>query len=208
MRVGVLFEASGIVRDAFAARGHDAISVDVRPSQRPGPHVVDDVFAFLGTQAFADLDLVIMHPPCTFLARSGLHWNNRVPGRHACTLKALDDVRRLMEACRGKRWALENPPGAIGSAIRKPTQTVQPYEYGHDASKMTCLWMDGLLPLRPNPAMRVPGRIARRPDGRPVERWSNQTDGGENNVPERKDRWAIRSQTYQGIADGMAEAWG
>ena len=223
MKVAVLYEASGTVRDAFAARGHDAVSVDLRPCYgAPGAHAVADVFDWLtGEGARSGLDLVVAHPPCTYLAGSGLHWNNRVPGRAACTLHALDHVRRLFIHLDllARRYAVENPAGRIGSRIGPATQYVQPYDFGHDASKNTGLWLSGLPPLRPT--LRVPGRLVPRyramgasdrargnvgPEY--LERWSNQTDSGQNVLAPSPERWSLRSTTYPGIAAAMADQWG
>lgn len=214
MRVAVLYEASGRVRDAFTARGHDAISVDLRASASPGPHAIGDVLAWLRSDDARGLDLAIAHPSCRYLAVSGLHWNARSYGRHACTLHALDHVRQLMALldAAGARWAIENPRSAIGSNIRKADQVIQPHNFGADASKETYLWLSRLPRLRAT--QRVPGRIV--DDGRAqlglfgtgVERWENQMDDGQNRLPETADRWAIRSETYPGVADAMAQQWG
>jgi hypothetical protein len=184
----VLFEASGIVRDALIARGHDAVSVDFRPTERPGPHIQDDVFQYLATRDFRSRSLVIAHPDCTYLAVSGLHWNGRVPGRAEKSEAALVQVQCLIEQFQGKLWAIENPVGLIGSRVRKAFDIVQPYEFGDDASKRTCFY--GNLPkLRRDPAKRVPGRIVRDPvTGKEVERWSNQTDSGQNRLGPSEDR--------------------
>jgi len=178
MRVAILFEASGIVRDAFAARFHDAVSVDTRPTQSPGAHYQMDAFAFLETPAFAAAELVIMHYTCTYLCGSGLHWNNRVHGREMMTRRALDQVGQLISACRHKLWAIENPVGLIGTRIKPAFDTVQPYEFGDDASKRTCFY--GNLPkLRRDPGRRYPGRVVvDKRTGKTVERWSNQTNQG------------------------------
>lgn len=203
MRIGIFFEASGKVRDAFLQRGFDAVSVDLRPTESPGPHIQADVFDHLDD----GWDAAIMHPTCTFLTVSGLHWNKRRPERAAKTEAALEDVRRLM-AAPIPRWAIENPVGCISTRIKRPDQTIQPYEFGEDASKRTCLWLKGLPRLRSTG--RFAGRLVEWPrgSGRLVERWSNQTDSGQNALTPSEDRWALRSATYAGIADAFADQWG
>lgn len=196
MRVLVACEYSGTVRDAFIARGHDAMSCDLLPTDVPGPHYQGDVFDIIDD----GWDLMVAHPPCTYLCSSGLHWNKRVPGRQELTEEALEFVRRLMDAPI-KRIAIENPIGCIGTRIRKADQTIQPWQFGHDASKATCLWLNGLMPLRPTDI--VEPRIV---GGK--KRWGNQTDSGQNRLPPSEDRWKIRSETYSGIARAMAEQWG
>ena len=196
MRVLVACEFSGIVRDAFIARGHDAISCDLLPSERGGPHIIGDVFDALGFLVTAP-DLMIAHPPCTYLSVSGLHWNTRRPERAALTEEALDFVRALLRAPI-ERIAMENPIGCISSRIRKPDQIVQPWQFGEDASKATCLWLKNLAPL-------VPTNIL--PGGRKARR-ANQTASGQNRLGPSADRWKLRSLTYQGIADAMADQWG
>jgi hypothetical protein len=146
-----------------------------------------------------DWDLMIAHPPCTFLCASGLHWNKRRPERAQQTEDALDFVRQLLDAPIA-RIALENPIGCISTRIRKPDQTIQPHQFGHDASKATCLWLKGLPPLASTD--QIAPRLV---DGR--KRWGNQTDSGQNKLPPSADRWKIRSETYQGIADAMANQW-
>ena len=199
MRVLVACEYSGTVRDAFLDRGHYAMSCDLLPceSQASGDHYQGNVMDILDH----DWDLMIAHPPCTYLCSSGLHWNNKRPGRAALTLEALDFVRILL-AAPVPRIALENPIGCISTKIRPYDQTVQPYQYGHDASKTTCLWLKNLPPLRPTGF--VEPRIV---NGK--RRWANQCDnGGQDKLPPSADRWKIRSLTYQGIADAMADQWG
>lgn len=196
MRVLIACEFSGTVRTAFEDLGHDALSCDLLPTEKPGKHYQGDIIDVLND----GWDLMIAHPPCTFLCSSGLHWNKKRPERAQMTLDALSFVRLLLDAPIPK-IALENPIGAISTKIRKPDQTIQPYQFGHDASKATCLWLKNLPPLRPT--QYVEPRII---DGKP--RWGNQTDSGQNKLPPSKDRWKIRSETYQGIAEAMANQWG
>lgn len=193
LRVLVACEFSGIVRDAFAARGHSALSCDLLPSERPGPHHRGDVRALLAD----GWDVLIVHPPCTYLAASGLHWNTRRPERAALTEEALAFVRFLLSAP-VPRIALENPVGCVSTRVRKPDQILQPWQFGHAESKATCLWLKGLPPLRPSNVLPLPAS----------GRWANQTANGQNAVPERRDRWKDRSRTYPGIAAAMAEQWG
>lgn len=196
MRVLVACEFSGAVRDAFAARGHDAWSCDLLPSETSGKHYVGDARDFLG----AGWNLLIAHPPCTYLCSSGLHWNTRRPGRVALTEKALELVRAFLDAPI-ERIAVENPQGCISTRIRPASQYIQPYDFGADASKKTGLWLKNLPPLMPT--KRIAGRIV---NGK--ERWSNQTDSGQNRLGPSDTRWSERSKTYAGIANAMAEQWG
>lgn len=196
MKILVACEYSGTVRDAFIARGHEAISCDLLPTDVEGPHYEGDLFDIIND----GWDLMIAHPPCTYLCSSGLHWNKRTPGRQELTDEALEFVQRLLDAPIGK-IALENPIGCISTKIRKPSQIIQPWQFGHDASKATCLWLKG-LPLL-TPTQLVEPRIV---DGK--KRWANQTDSGQNKLPPSEDRWKIRSETYRGIAEAMASQWG
>ena len=193
MRVLVACEFSGAVRDAFISMGHDAMSCDLLPSDAPGPHYCGDVRDLIDN----GWDLMIAHPPCTYLAVSGLHWNKRRPERAKLTEDALDFVRLLLDAPI-PRIALENPVGCISSRIRKPDQIIHPWQFGHDASKATCLWLKG-LPLLHHTEVLLGGRQARR---------ANQTASGQNKLPPSPDRWKLRSLTYSGIAKAMAEQWG
>ena len=195
MRVLVACEYSGTVRDAFLKAGHDAISCDLLPTDVAGPHYQGNVMDIIDQ----GWDLMIAHPPCTYLCSSGLHWNKRRPERAKQTEDALDFVRLLLAAPIPK-IVIENPIGCISTRIRPPDQTVQPWQYGHDASKATCLWLKGLPPLRPTGF--VEPRIV---DGK--RRWANQTDSGQNRLPPSADRWKIRSETYSGIADAMVSQW-
>ncbi|NDH86512.1 DNA cytosine methyltransferase [bacterium] len=202
MKVLVACEYSGTVRDAFISMGHEAMSCDLLPTDVPGPHYQGDVFDIINQ----GWDMMIAHPPCTYLCVSGLHWNKRVEGRDAKTDEALEFVKRLLDAPI-QRIALENPVGCISKRIRKPEQIIQPYEYGDDAAKKTCLWLKNLPKLRPTD--RVRGCKVKTPSGKIVERWSNQCDNyGQDKTPPSPDRWKIRSKTWQGIADAMASQWG
>lgn len=193
MRILVACEYSGRVRDAFIARGHDAMSCDLLPTDAPGPHHQGDVRDLLTQQ----WDLLIAFPPCTYLCSSGLHWNTRVPGRAELTQDALDFVRLLL-AAPIERIALENPVGCISTQVRKPDQVIQPWQFGHPESKTTCLWLKNLPPLRPTKVLPKPAN----------GRWANQTASGQNRLPPSEDRWKLRSLTYSGIAQAMADQWG
>ena len=181
MRVLVACEYSGTVRDAFIAKGHDAMSCDLLPTDKPGPHYQGDVFDVIND----DWDLMIAHPPCTHLAVSGARWFKDKVTEQA---EALDFVRKLMNADIG-RICIENPVSIISSRIRKPDQTIQPWQFGHGETKRTCLWLKGLPKL-------VPTDIV---GGRDQRIWK---------LPPSPDRWKIRSATFQGIADAMANQWG
>jgi len=145
MDVIVACEESQIVCKAFRDRGHNAYSCDLEPCSggHHGWHIQDDVLKHLDD----GWDLMIAHPPCTYLCSSGLHWNNRVEGRKEKTETALDFVRDLLGAPI-RKIALENPAGCIGTRIRKSDQKIQPWQFGHDASKGTFFWLKNLLPLK------------------------------------------------------------
>jgi hypothetical protein len=192
MRVLVACEYSGTIRDAFRRRGHYAVSCDLLPSDKPGPHYQGDVSDIIGD----GWDLMIAHPPCTYLCSSGLHWNKKRPERAAKTEEALRFIEFLMNAPI-PRIAIENPIGCISTRICKPDQTIQPWQFGHPESKATCLWLKS-LPLL------IPTDILAFPD---TGRWQNQTASGQNKLAPSADRWKIRSTTYQGIAEAMAEQW-
>jgi hypothetical protein len=194
MRVLIACESSGTVRDAFASRGHFALSCDLLSSS--GNHYQGDVKDVL----HYGWDLMIAHPPCTYLSVSGMHWTARGLRDPQLTEDALDFVRLLMNAPIAK-IAIENPVSIISTRIRKPDQTIQPYQFGHEASKRTCFWLKGLPRL--NPTQFVEPRIVNG-----LHRWANQTDAGQNKLPPSADRWRMRSKTYKGIADAMAMQWG
>jgi len=191
MRILICCESSGTVRNAFRALGHDAWSCDLLPADDSSPyHIQGDCLEQLDN----GWDMFGFHPPCTFLCVSGIHWNNRGRGWEQ-TEQALAFVRKLM--ARPEPWYLENPVSIISSRIRKPDQIIQPYQFGEDASKKTCLWLNR-LPLL-TPTHRIQGRLVNG-----VERWSNQTDSGQNKLAPSPTRWKERSKTYAGIAQAMA----
>ena len=192
MKILIACEYSGRVRDAFIARGHDAMSCDLLPTDALGPHYQGDVFDIIND----GWDLMIAHPPCTYLSVSGMHWTTRGLRDPQLTEDALAFVQRLMDAP-VERIAVENPISVISSRIRKPDQIIQPWWFGHDASKKTCLWLKNLPPLTPTDLLPGDAKTRR----------GNQTASGQNKLPPSKDRWKIRSETYKGIADAMAAQW-
>lgn len=211
MRVLVACECTGAVRDAFIAAGADAWSCDLKPTEAPGPHIQGDALKAIRW----GWDLMICHPECRYLSSSGLFRNIGNPERQRKTEEALAFAMALWEAPI-PFIAMENPVGRLGTTIGRAQQTVQPYQFGHDASKRTCLWLKGLPPLGIDPADRVPGRLVAKIDGKwqayagvgkPVERWENQTDSGQNRLPPSADRSAKRAATYVNIAAAMARDW-
>lgn len=229
MRVLVACERSGRVRDAFAALGHAAMSCDIEPTDFPGNHYQGDIFDVIDD----GWDLMIAHPPCTYLtcaaewAYKDIQTKNIKPGtligaeRREARNDAVEFVRRLSTA-EIPRKAIENPVGALSSRWRDPDQYIQPYEFGEDASKKTCLWLQGLPQLTRTAfispryiccgAFDVTEDMNGCPDclglSNPLPRWGNQTDSGQNRLPPGPDRERLRSLTYQGWADAMASQWG
>ena len=191
MKVLVACEYSGIVREAFALKGHDAWSCDLLPTDQPSSkHIQGDVLEIINN----DWNLIIAHPPCTHLSVSGAaRWAEKVAdGRQQAAIKFVEDI-----------WnancpfiAIENPVGALSSRSKlgKATQYIQPYEFGHAEQKKTGLWLKGLPKLIPTDVIDV----------------SNLPDNQRQRLhylPPSKDRWKIRSTTFQGIADAMADQW-
>ena len=193
LKVVVGCEYSGRVRDAFLIRGHDAISVDILPTDSPGPHHQGDLIEFLDRGVAYDIG--IFHPPCTYLAASGLHWNKRKPGRADMTEDAIKFVLALYNHPWVRACAVENPVGCLSTRWRKPDQIIQPWQFGEDASKKTCLWLRNLPLLTPTNIITK-------------ARYANQTASGQNNLGPSEDRWKLRSTTYPGIANAMADQWG
>lgn len=189
MRVLVACEFSGTVRDAFAKLGHDAWSCDFLPTERPGNHIQGDVIDHLGD----GWDLMVAHPPCTRLTVSANKWykpefSDRFPNIYKERYAAIAFFMQLICA-NIPRIAVENPIGIMSSALRKPDQVIQPWMFGHGETKATCLWLQGLPKLIPTNIVK--GREQKL-----------------HKLPPSKDRWKLRSVTYQGIADAMAEQWG
>lgn len=214
-------ETSGRIRDALRTLGHDAVSCDFLPTVAPGPHIMGDA-----RDHFRDgWDGMIAHPTCTKLtvaaAWTMYHPDDKhlpaeqrrphpnYPERRAEQDAAARDFMDFMNAPI-ERVAVENPVGAMSSRYRKPDQIVQPYQYGDDASKKTCLWLRNLPPLAipPRDQWYPPRIVFDRALGRDMPRWSNQTDGGQNRLGPSADRWSKRSETYPGIAAAIATAWG
>lgn len=198
MRVLIGCEKSGVIRRSFRALGHDAWSCDYEPSEDQSPfHIQGDCLWFVENDE--PFDLFIVHPPCTYLSSSGLHWNKRRPERAAMTEKAYEFATRCISAA-VPRLCMENPIGCLSTMIRKPEQIVQPYQFGEDASKATCLWLNNLPPLAPTKHItpRIVGGL---------KRWANQTDSGQNRLGPSPTRAADRARTYQGIANAMAAQW-
>ena len=213
MKVLIACEYSGIVRDAFIKKGHQAISCDLLPSESDlGEHYQGDVTDIL----YDGWDLMIAHPPCTYLSVSGARWyyhpedkhlpyeerrpHPMHPNRRQHQQEALDFVQLLLDAPIEK-IAVENPISVISSRIKKPTQIIQPYEYGHPASKSTCLWLKNLEPLQPTNIVE------------PI--WINVSDGKrmskfhyDTYTLPKEERGKIRSATFPGIAQAMADQWG
>jgi site-specific DNA-cytosine methylase len=181
MKVLVACEYSGRVRDAFTKLGHDATSCDLLDTDTPGKHYKGDVLDIIND----GWDLMIAHPPCTHLAVSGARWFKEKAKEQE---EALEFVRVLLNAPI-ERIALENPISVISSKIRKPDQIIQPWQFGHGETKATCLWLKNLPKLVPTNI--VEGREAKV-----------------HKMPPSPDRWKLRSTTYQGIADAMAQQWG
>jgi len=183
MKVLVACEYSGKVRDAFIAKGHDAMSCDLLPTDVDGPHYQGDVRDVLDYP----WDLMIAHPPCTDLSVSGArHFAaKRMDGRQQASVSFF----MMLAKTDIPRFAIENPVCIMSSLWRKPNQIVQPWQYGHGETKATCLWLKGLPELAPTNI--VEGRSDRI-----------------HKMPPSPDRWKLRSATYQGIADAMADQWG
>jgi len=180
LKVLVACEYSGAVRDAFSARGWEAWSCDLLPSETKGNHYQGDVRDILGK----GWDLLVAHPPCTHLAVSGARWFYKKRKEQKA---ALAFVRLLLNAPI-PHIALENPVSIISTKIRKPTQVIQPWQFGHGETKATCLWLKGLPELRPT-------RVV---SGREQRVWL---------LPPSENRWKERSRTYRGIARAMAKQW-
>jgi len=194
MKVLVACEYSGIVRDAFAAKGHDAWSCDILPTESPGNHFQGDILEHLDK----GWDLMIAHPPCTHLAVSGARWFTEGKKPWSLQEDALDFVRKLLDAPIDK-IALENPVSVISTKIRKPNQIIQPFEYGHDVTKKTCLWLKNLPNLKPTKIVKPDIVLV---NGKKMSRMHYESF----KLPS-KERSKVRSKFYIGIAEAMADQW-
>ena len=207
MRILIGCARSGIMARAFRALGWEAWECDIEPSrdvEGSNWHIQGDV---LKVARQMPLDAFFAHPPCTYLSVSGLHWNKRgarVNGRPRAELtgEAFEFFMACWEIVRQVgRGGLENPIGCMSTMWRKPDQIVQPWQFGDDASKATCLWLHNVAPLDARPDLHVAPRYV---NGKP--RWANQTDSGQNKLAPSADRAEKRSQTYPGIAHALATA--
>lgn len=191
MRVLIACEYSGKVRSAFEKMGHVAVSCDLLPTEIPGFHYTGDVFDIINE----GWDLMVAHPPCTDLAVSGAAWFKEkiADGRQQ---RALDFVQALMDAPI-PMIAIENPISVISSKIRKPDQIIQPWMFGHKETKATCLWLKGLPKLVPTTDLKEETMALPKKERMRL-----------HYLPPSADRWKIRSETFQGIADAMANQWG
>lgn len=197
MKVLVACEKSGVIREAFRAKGHDAWSCDLVPCEDNSEfHFEQDVLEILYDECW---ELLIAHPPCTYLANSGVHWLHRDKSRWPKMIEAAIFFRAFL--CAGIRHiCVENPvihKYALEHIGMKYTQTIQPYEFGHPESKRTCLWLINL------PALRKTDVLAKPEKGY----WLNQTPSGQNKLGPSIDRSTIRARTYRGIAQAMADQW-
>lgn len=227
LRILVGCESSGRVRDALIALGHDATSCDLLPTESPGPHLQCDVLTVLG----GGYDIGVFHPSCRYLAGSGMHWTTRGLRDPQLTVDAIAFVEKLWDAPI-PFIGIENPTGVLSTRSKLGAYTcrVQPYEYGDDASKGTCLWTRNLPALVPDPALFVKPRMVclcgtkkdytttnydeyqvsgchRCGERIAKPRWGNQTASGQNKLTPSDDRWKDRSRTYQGIANCIAQQW-
>lgn len=191
MKVLVACEYSGTVRDAFLARGHDAMSCDLLPTESPGPHYKGDVIDILND----GWDLMIAHPPCTHLAVSGAAWfaEKRADGRQQ---SGIDFFMEMINADIPK-ICVENPVCIMSSMYRKPDQIIQPYMFGHPESKKTCLWLKNIPKLIPSNNVKSEWELLPK----------NQRERL-HYLPPSVDRWKLRSKTFPGIAEAMAIQWG
>ena len=196
MKVLVACEYSGRIRDAFLRRGHDAWSCDLLPTEISGPHYEGPVQDVLDD----GWDLMVAHPPCTYLTNSGAHLMKDNPARQALREEAMEFVRELWDAPI-PRIAIENPIGHLSTAWRRPDQIIQPFHHGHPEWKSTCLWLKGLPLLKPSKVVAPESKLC---GGAKPGRVSSRI----YLLPPSPDRWKERSRTFTGIAEAIAEQWG
>lgn len=192
MKVLIGCEYSGIVRDAFIRGGHDAMSCDLLPTESPGPHYQGDIFDVIDYP----WDLAIFHPPCTDLAVSGAAWfkAKQMNGSQQASVSFFMRLVRRSEHI--PKVAIENPVCIMSTLWRKPDQVIQPWMFGHPESKATCLWLKGL------PALQETDNVYEQ-----FEKLPKNEQQKMHYLPPSKDRWKLRSATYPGVADAMANQW-
>ena len=202
MKVLIACEFSGVVRDAFTKLGHDATSCDLVATDKPGKHYEGSVLDILND----GWDLMIAHPPCTYLTVTGNKWfkpeyKDRFPTRQQDRKDAIEFFMALVNAPIEK-IAIENPIGIMSTTYRKPDQIIQPYQFGHSMSKSTCLWLKN-LPLLKHTNIVDKGEFITYKSGKRCSKW--YADAAKH-PPEIRAK--IRNTTFQGIADAMAQQWG
>ena len=204
MKVLIACEFSGVVRDAFIGGGHEAMSCDLLPTEVPGPHYQGSVLDIIND----GWDLMIAHPPCTYLTLTGNKWfkpefADRFPTRHQDREDAIEFFMNLANAPIPK-IAIENPIGVMSSRYKKPNQIIQPWQYGFPTTKATCLWLKGLPNLVPTNVVSK-GEVVISKSGNRMSKWYYET----SKLPLKGGvRAKARSVTFQGIADAMADQWG
>jgi len=205
MKVLIACEFSGIVREEFKKLGHDAWSCDLLPTEIPGNHYQGDIFEFLDKDM--SWDLMIAHPPCTYLSNAGIGWFNiekygeKARIRHLKRFEAFGFVMKLAHL-KIPKIAIENPVGYLNRFWRKPDQIIQPYQFGNKESKRTCLWLNNLPLLKPTEIVtpKIYGYYKKgKKKGLPIY--------GNSYLPFSEDRWKLRSKTFPGIARAMADQW-
>lgn len=210
MKVLIACEFSGIVREAFAKRGHDAWSCDLLPTELPGQHIQDDIRNVL-RHGGEDWDLVIAHPPCTYLTVTGNKWykpeyKNRFPNREQQRKEAILFFE-FFTMLKTRKVCIENPVGIMSRIYRKPDQYIQPYQFGHPTTKKTCLWLKNLSLLKPTKIVKPEYFIAAGKKYSATAYMSKISLNYPDYLPHGKERSKLRSRTYQGIANAMAEQW-
>ena len=215
MKILIACEFSGIIRNAFTEKGHDAMSCDLLPTEQPGSHFQGDMRDIIND----DWDMIIAHPPCTYLCNSGVRWLHETPGRWE-QLKDAKEFFNLFLKAKAKRIAIENPIPHKYAELPRYNQIIHPWMFGHPESKSTCLWLKGLPKLEPTTIAQFKryrckcGNVFEEELGkygccdypaRPL--WDNQTKNGQNKLSPSKDRAKDRSRTYTGIAEAMSIQW-
>lgn len=203
MKVLIACERSGIIRNAFLEKGHNAFSCDIEPTQTPGPHIQADILTVLKD----NWDLMIAHPPCTYLAVVGMNWNNRILGRNEKTAQAIEFVKALWAAPILK-ICIENPISVLSTRWKKPSQIIEPFYFGDPEKKATSLWLknlprlNGLIMVAKNKKAFFPAPYKVYPNGRRQYFEGKTTDG------RKEDRAYLKAKTFPGIAAAMANQWG